>query len=332
LLTSIITNGIARVQSSVKSQIAYASISQIGLIFIEVSFGWINLALIHFAGNAFLRTYQLLVSPSVVTYLIREQFYNFVPRQQTVEDSLPKRIEYSLYVLCLKEWNLDSMMYRYLWNPLKWAGSKLDFLIRPGMPPFGIAAYFAAWIVWYYRDNIPSAIQQHIPVLFAFIGLLLVLKAFTERKNVQMTWILIVMNHLWVALAISFNESFKFDHTALYLSGIGVFGIAGFVCLRLLRALEKDIDLDRFHGHSYLYRGLAFIFLLSCLGVAGFPITPTFIGEDLIFSHIHEDQLLLAFFVALSFILDGLAIIRIYARIFLGPHVRSVYEMGYRSS
>jgi hypothetical protein len=200
------------------------------------------------------------------------------------------------------------------------------------MPPFGIAAYFAAWIVWYYRDDIPSAIQQHIPVIFAFIGLLLVLKAFTERKNVQMTWILIVMNHLWVALAISFNESFKFDHTALYLSGIGVFGIAGFVCLRLLRALEKDIDLDRFHGHSYLYRGLAFIFLLSCLGVAGFPITPTFIGEDLIFSHIHEDQLLLAFFVALSFILDGIGIIRIYARIFLGPHVRSVYEMGYRSS
>jgi NADH:ubiquinone oxidoreductase subunit 5 (subunit L)/multisubunit Na+/H+ antiporter MnhA subunit len=331
-ITSIITTGIARVQSSVKSQIAYASISQIGLIFIEVSLGWINMALIHFAGNAFLRTYQLLVSPSVVTYLIREQFYNFVPRKQTVEDSLPKRLEYSLYVLCLQEWNLDSLMYRYLWNPLKWAGSKLDFLIRPGMPPLGIAVYFMAWIIWYYKDSIPSFINQHIPILFALVGLLLVLKAFTERKNVRVTWVLILMNHLWVALAISFNENFTFNHTLLYLSGIVVFGLVGFLCLRLLRTLEKDIDLDRFHGHSYLYPGLAFVFLMSCLGVAGFPITPTFIGEDLIFSHIHEDQLLLAFFVALSFILDGLAIIRIYARVFLGPHVRSVYEMGYRSS
>jgi len=80
LFTSILTTGIARVQSSVKSQIAYASIAQIGLIFIEVAAGFENLALCHFAGNAFLRTYQLLVSPSVVSYLIREQFYNYVPR------------------------------------------------------------------------------------------------------------------------------------------------------------------------------------------------------------------------------------------------------------
>src|SRR6185295_9302897 len=77
LATAVVSTLIARVQSSVKSQIAYASISQIGLIFIEVAAGLETLAMFHFAGNAFLRTYQLLVSPSVVTYLIREQFYNF---------------------------------------------------------------------------------------------------------------------------------------------------------------------------------------------------------------------------------------------------------------
>lgn len=71
---------------------------------------------------------------------------------------------------------------------------------------------------------------------------------------------------------------------------------------------------------------------MCCLGVSGFPITPTFIGEDLIFSHIHENQMLLAFFVALSTIIDGIAIIRIYARIFMGPHVKSIYEMAYWSS
>ena len=76
----------------------------------------------------------------------------------------------------------------------------------------------------------------------------------------------------------------------------------------------------------------AFEWLLACLAASGFPITPTFIGEDLIFTHIHEDQLVLALFISLSFVIDGLAIIRIYARVFLGPHVRSVYEMAYRSS
>ncbi|HEX5172161.1 MAG TPA: proton-conducting transporter membrane subunit, partial [Cyclobacteriaceae bacterium] len=85
LLTSVMAAGTTRVQSSVKSQIAYASLAQIGLIFVEVALGFQNLALWHFAGNAFLRTYQLLVSPSVVSYLIREQFYHFKPRQQTFE-------------------------------------------------------------------------------------------------------------------------------------------------------------------------------------------------------------------------------------------------------
>lgn len=74
------------------------------------------------------------------------------------------------------------------------------------------------------------------------------------------------------------------------------------------------------------------MFLLPCLGACGILITPTFIGEDLIFTHIHEDQPTLAIFVSLCFIIDGLAIIRIYARIILVPHVKSVYEMGYRSS
>ncbi|MBO0952766.1 hypothetical protein [Fibrella forsythiae] len=45
-----------------------------------------------------------------------------------------------------------------------------------------------------------------------------------------------------------------------------------------------------------------------------------------------EKQIILALFVSLSFILDGLAIIRIYALIFLGPYVKSIYETAYRSS
>jgi len=96
--------------------------------------------------------------------------------------------------------------------------------------------------------------------------------------------------------------------------------------------MEGSIGLDQFHGHSYKHPKLAFLFLLCCLGLSGFPITPTFIGEDLIFSHIHENQIVLASFTALSLIIDGLAIIRIYARVFLGPHAKSIDEMAYRSS
>jgi len=54
------------------------------------------------------------------------------------------------------------------------------------------------------------------------------------------------------------------------------------------------------------------------LGLIGFPISPTFVGEDLLFSHIHEDQFVLAFLAALAFVMEGVAAVRIYARLFLG--------------
>jgi hypothetical protein len=332
LTTSIVATGIARVQSSVKSQIAYSSIAQIGIIFVEISAGLETLALVHFAGNAFLRTYQLLVSPSVVSYLIREQFYNFQPRPTTIEDSFPRRFAYSVYVLCLKEWNLDSLMYRYLWNPLKQLGRKMDFISLERVLWVGVPAYLAGLFIVYHRDVLPERVESYFPYVFSAIALILVLKAFTERMHARLSWVLVVMNHFWIALAISFNEQFSFSEVHLYLSGVAVCGILGLEVLRWLKSHEGSIHLNQFHGHSYRHPKFAMIFLLACLGVSGFPITPTFIGEDLIFSHIHENQPVLAFMVSLSFIIDGLAIIRIYARVFLGPHVKSIYEMAYRSS
>jgi NADH:ubiquinone oxidoreductase subunit 4 (subunit M) len=197
---------------------------------------------------------------------------------------------------------------------------------------FGIPILIAGFIGLFNITTIPDNIHYRLPVVLAFIGLMFSLKSFTERKNVKLSWILIIMNHLWIALAISFNENFNFNQIGWYLSGVIIFGVVGFLCLRFLRILEKNINLDRFHGHSFMYPGMAFVFLVACLAVAGFPITPTFIGEDLIFTHIHQDQVFLAFCVAFSFIINGLAIIRIYARVFLGPHVHSMYEMAYRSS
>lgn len=328
LITAIIASSISRVQSSVKSQIAYASMAQIGLIFIELALGLKYLALIHFAGNAFLRTYQLLVSPSVVSYLIRDQFYHFEPAQPTLEDSLPKRLEYSWYLMSLKEWNLESLMYKSWWNPMKKVGRKLNFLTTKNVLIFFLVVYSAGLYLVYHREFLDDGVQKHLPLIFSLIGFVMVLKAFSEKQNAMLSWMLVIMNHFWVALAISFNERFTFNHVHWYLSGIAVAGFAGYLMLRWLGKRET-IGLNRFYGLSDRYTRLAFGFLLACLAVSGFPISPTFIGEDLIFSHIHEDQLLLAMLTAGSLIIDGLAIIRIYARIFMGPDPKTY---SYRSS
>lgn len=331
LLTAVIATFIARVQSSIKSQIAYSSITQIGLIFIEIAFGLEEVALIHIAGNAFFRTYQLLVSPSVVSYKIREQFYEFVPREKTIEDSWPKRFEYALYILSLKEWNLDRMMYRYLWNPLKKIGSSWKILNFKYVFYIAGSSVIMGIILLLFRDSISEKYRFNLPIFFSLVGLLIVIKAFTERASVRKSWTLIALNHIAIAIAISFNEHFDFMHHVWYLSGIVGSWLLGLLLINRLRKLEW-VSLDRFYGHVYEHPKIAFWFLICSLGLAGFPITPSFIGEDLIFSHIHYDQIGLAFFTALSLIINGLATIRIYSRIFLGPHVKNYHEVAKRSS
>ena len=331
LTTSLVSTGIARVQSSIKSQIAYASISQIGLIFIELACGFEILALTHFAGNAFLRTYQLLVSPSTVTYLIKEQFYNFVPRPLSIEDSYSKKVKYTFYVLCLKEFNLDTLIYK-MWRPLKIIGRSLKFVNAKNILFYFIPTYIFGLICLYYEAYIPDQIHHYLPTLFSFVGFVMLLKSYTERKNVHLAWVLIIMNHFWIALAISFNEHYLYTQSLIYLSGIVFMGAVGFITIQKLKTIESSVDLNQFNGHSYEHPKFAFVFLLACLGLTGFPITPTFVGEDIIFTHIHEDQVMLAFFTSSSLIIDGIAAIRIYARVFLGPHIKTNHESAFKSS
>lgn len=333
LSTSIVASRIARVQSSIKTQIAYASIAQIGIIFIELSLKLEVIALIHFAGNAFLRTYQLLVSPSVVSYLIKEQFYNFIPRSKTIEGAIPKKLTYSLYLLSIKEWNLDRVMNKYVFGPLKWFGHKLDFLTIKNVFYYIVPVYIVGVFLWLISDQYYFEMEAYLPEVFSFIGLIMVLKSFSERKSPFLSWTLVIMNHFWITLAISFNEHFDVLDSILYLSGVVVFGILGYQCLRKLQKREfKYFDLNTYYGHVYEHPRLAFITLLCTLGLMGFPISPTFIGEDLIFGHIHEDQFLLAFFNSTAFIVGGISLVRLYARLFLGPHIKNYHQTPLKSS
>ena len=330
--TSIAASLMARVQSSVKSQVAYSSISQIGIIFIEIALGFETLALIHFAGNAFLRTYQLLVSPSVVSYLIRDQFYNFQPKSKEANLFFPKRMENTLYILALKEFNLEGFLNLVLWKPLKTIGKLLDFLDIKRVYYFFIPLFILGFLAYKFKVDLPQQLISILPEVFAFIGLVFVFKSFSERKSPFLAWILIVLNHFWIALAIVFNDKVSVSEIAFYLAGIILAGGIGYIALLQLKKIEMRILISQYLGHVYEHPKFAFFFLLATLGITGFPITSTFIGEDLIFSHIGSNQVILAFFVASSFVVSGIAGIRIYARLFLGPHVKTYHELPYKSS
>jgi NADH:ubiquinone oxidoreductase subunit 5 (subunit L)/multisubunit Na+/H+ antiporter MnhA subunit len=333
ILTALVGYSTAKVQPTIKTQIAYASVAQIGLMFVEIALGLENLALIHFVGNAFLRTYQLLVSPSVVAYLIREQFYHYKPYQENPRYFLGKRFHYTWYMLSLREFYLDSLMYRIIFNPFKKIGSKLNFLNYRNVGFYFVPTYVIGWVLYVFEKYIPVWLHQLLPVVFASFALMMVMKAFSERKSPYLVWILTIMGHFWIALAVSHNEHFGFSELIWYLSGVVVAGLTGWLCLYQLQRREASLfNLYRYFGHSYEYPRLAGAFLLSCLGLMGFPITTTFIGEDLVFSHIYEHQFALAFLLSSFFVIEGIALIRVYARLFLGNHAKVYHETPLQSS
>jgi NADH:ubiquinone oxidoreductase subunit 5 (subunit L)/multisubunit Na+/H+ antiporter MnhA subunit len=331
ILTCFVASSIARVQSTVKTQIAYSSIVQIGIIFIEVALGFHILALIHFAGNAFLRTYQLLVSPSVLSYLVHNQYYSFKPGK-LVSASGFNKIRNSLYILSIKEWNIDSYLQRFLWNPFKWIGKQLEVLnSKAAIILLGVIFFFGVYC-YSFKDSIPLDLYDILPVIYSLIALLLVFKSFTEKGDARRGWLTIFAGQFYFVLSIALNEQFGYDQILIYLSGTVIAAIVGYICLNKIKAIDGDIELNRFHGYTYEQRWIGFVFLLCCLTALGFPITPTFIGIDVLFTHIHEKQGALIAFTALSFVFIELSVLRIYARIFLGQHKKAYHAIAYRSS
>ncbi len=333
ITTSVIGFLIASVQATVKTQIAYASITQIGLMFVEVALGFHTLALIHFAGNALLRTYQLLVSPSVLSYLIHDMVFSYKPPKATRSESTLGKLRNSLYMLGVKEWNSDTFLFRYAWNPFKILGRVLT-VFKPVLIALMLTILFLAGMYsLVFAGDAFNEINNYLPILFSIICLLLVLRSFSERQNATRAWILVIGAQLFITLSIALSdENFNSRYILIYLSGIAVCALIGYWALRRIRLTEGTSDLNRFYGHSYEYPGLSFVFLIACLGFAGLPFTPTFIGMDLLFNHIQKDDYLLIVTTSLSFLFMELAVLRIYARIFLGQHKKEYHPIAYRSS
>ena len=64
--TALHANVVGRVQTDLKSMLAYASMTQSGLIFAEIGFGWRIIPLVHVISHAILRSLQILRSPSAL--------------------------------------------------------------------------------------------------------------------------------------------------------------------------------------------------------------------------------------------------------------------------
>lgn len=329
-LTAIIASLIARVQPTVKTQIAYASAAQIGLMFIEIALGFHWLVLLHFAGNAFLRTYQLLVSPSVLNYLVHHQYFHYTPPGERRLSGFRAAV----FMLGIKEWNMDSFMFRMVWSPFKWLGRQFRFLNTPvfiwvtGTLALAVATAGMMGAGTENRDLV-----RFLPIVLLVLALVVILFSFSSRGSAIRAWIYLFIGHLLILAALLYNgEAIQTIEVLLYVSGILAAVLLGYACLRYVKAIDQDISLNYFHGYVYEAENAGLLFLIASIGMLGFPVTGAFIGIDVLFTYVHQDQWPQIVGLALCFIFIELAAFRILLRIFLGPHKKLDHPVAFRSS
>ncbi|MBM4074175.1 MAG: oxidoreductase [Planctomycetes bacterium] len=109
----------SRVQTDVKNALAFASLTQVGIITVEIGLGLRYVALIHMIGHACLRTLQLLRAPSVLKdHRMRE---NAVGRHLTGDDvhtaRSSTRFQLWLYRFAMHRGYLDAMIDNWIVRP-----------------------------------------------------------------------------------------------------------------------------------------------------------------------------------------------------------------------
>jgi NAD(P)H-quinone oxidoreductase subunit 5 len=118
--TALFAGITTRVQSDVKSSLAYASLTQVGIIVIEIAIGWYPLAFVHLTGHACFRLLQFLSAPNVLHDLHGLEGAiggQASPAGGHLRNVRSDRVRRQLFLIALERGFLDSMIDRVVVEP-----------------------------------------------------------------------------------------------------------------------------------------------------------------------------------------------------------------------
>ena len=110
-----------RASADAKTSLAYASLTQVGVVFVEIGIGWHSIAVVHILGHAMVRTLQFLRSPSMLhDYHMMHSAVGgeLSPTGKHLESLFPERLQLWLYRWSLDRGHLDTILDRFVIHPL----------------------------------------------------------------------------------------------------------------------------------------------------------------------------------------------------------------------
>jgi NADH-quinone oxidoreductase subunit L len=305
-VTALLCSMFSSVQPTIKGQIGYASVAQVGIIFVEIALGLPHLALLHIVSNALVRCYQLLVSPSVVAHRLRRQATAGAARaarRSLHARFVPERWWPTLYVFALSEGYLKDVPKLGLWFPLRRLGTLLAR--RPTL----VIIVAAVAVVASTRHATGTAALLVVTALaFSACGLV-----WWRQPARAVLWISSSSLLATIAAVVVAGNDTSVP-LLLYGGSLAVACALGYIGF----ASSVREATTRFAGLWERRPISALVALGGALGLAGVPLWPTFWGEDLIVHSALGGHRAVAVCVAAILAANGYLAVRNFAYAFMG--------------
>lgn len=133
IATAVYAAVTARVQTDVKSALAFASLTQVGIIVAEIGLGFRYIALIHIVGHACLRSLQLLRAPTLLRdyHALENALGERLSHLRELESSsVPAHVRLWIYRFALERGYFDGFLSEYIVDPFVNSFRKFDELER----------------------------------------------------------------------------------------------------------------------------------------------------------------------------------------------------------
>jgi NADH:ubiquinone oxidoreductase subunit 5 (subunit L)/multisubunit Na+/H+ antiporter MnhA subunit len=125
-----------RASADAKTSLAYASLTQVGVVFVEIGLGWRSIAVAHILGHATVRTMQFLRAPSMLHdyHQMHSAIGDEITTGKQFEGLLPQRVQLWLYRWAFDRGHLDTILDRWVVDPLLQLSRLFARLDHAGMP------------------------------------------------------------------------------------------------------------------------------------------------------------------------------------------------------
>jgi len=180
--------------------------------------------------------------------------------------------------------------------------------------------------------GLSPGVKLTVSIVAAALSIIFYIRAYATKNSARTCWNLIMLGHLYGALFLGLASAADWKYLVLYGTGVTVAFMTGWVCLKYLEVKGESTMLGDYHGSVYTFKKLSHVFFIVSLLFMAFPISPSFLAQDILLSLVPSDYVFQIVLFGLSYLLSGVGIMRLYTKVFFGPHKMSYHEKAYKSS